>query len=148
MRTALLSAAALAVGLIGAAGSAEARQGCGIGFHRDIYGYCRPNLAPRPLVYPGIIYRPGFYAPIITAGTARAGTAGTVGRLTGPTAQPSDLVGCASVQSQRPRGREQGLGLLPSLNFSKSGFHHGDRLGPSPPPVRRRCPSCGGEPAR
>lgn len=44
------TAAVLAVGLLtAAAGTAEARQGCGPGFHRGYYGVCHPNL--------------GFYGP-------------------------------------------------------------------------------------
>jgi hypothetical protein len=61
MRTALLSAAVVAMSLIGAAGTAEARQGCGLGFHRDFYGYCRPNIGPGPFAYRPYAYRPGFY---------------------------------------------------------------------------------------
>lgn len=43
--------------------AAEARQGCGLGFHRGPYGGCRPNVAPgRVVVVPagptvGIFYR-------------------------------------------------------------------------------------------
>ncbi|WP_168880192.1 GCG_CRPN prefix-to-repeats domain-containing protein [Rhizobium sp. P28RR-XV] len=47
---ALTSIAALAA----VAPSAEARQGCGIGFHRGPYGACRPEFAPgRVIVVPG-----------------------------------------------------------------------------------------------
>src|SRR3954451_19978225 len=28
--------------------SAEAAQGCGAGYHRDVYGYCRPNYYGAP----------------------------------------------------------------------------------------------------
>lgn len=50
--------AALALGLVtGAAGTAEARDGCGPGFHRGFHGVCRPNFGPRPFVY-GYGYRP------------------------------------------------------------------------------------------
>ncbi len=37
-------AAVMAAGLVGAAtGTAEARDGCGLGFHRGPFGACRPN---------------------------------------------------------------------------------------------------------
>ncbi len=54
----------LALGtVVGAAPSAEAAQGCGPGFHRGFYGYCRPNLY-RPFAYrPYGYYRPAFYGP-------------------------------------------------------------------------------------
>ena len=52
---------ALAVGTIGFAAPAVARQGCGGGFHRGPYGHCRPN-AGTAVIYPG---RPviGVYYP-------------------------------------------------------------------------------------
>ncbi|MDP4004564.1 hypothetical protein Q8W67_13965 [Methylobacterium sp. NEAU K] len=47
----------MALGLTGATmGAAQARDGCGPGFHRGFYGYCRPNFGP-----PRLVYRPGFY---------------------------------------------------------------------------------------
>ena len=60
MRLKLAGAALLALGtLAGSAGNAEARDGCGPGFHRGFYGYCRPNLyGPR---FYG--YGPAFYGP-------------------------------------------------------------------------------------
>lgn len=55
-------AAVLAAGVaIAAASSAEARDGCGGGFHRGPYGHCRPNGGPGPFVVaPGIVVG-GFY---------------------------------------------------------------------------------------
>ncbi|MFC6790985.1 GCG_CRPN prefix-to-repeats domain-containing protein [Methylobacterium komagatae] len=51
MRMKLIGAALLAVGTVAAtAGTAEARDGCGPGFHRNFYGYCRPNGFYRPIV--------------------------------------------------------------------------------------------------
>lgn len=45
MHLRLAGAALLALGtLAGTATVAEARDGCGPGFHRGYYGYCRPNL--------------------------------------------------------------------------------------------------------
>lgn len=38
------------------ASSADARQGCGLGFHRNFYGYCRPNR------------RPVYAAPVLVVG--------------------------------------------------------------------------------
>ncbi|CAO4177434.1 GCG_CRPN prefix-to-repeats domain-containing protein [Methylorubrum populi] len=48
---------ALAAGLLTTASDAEARDGCGPGFHRGYYGWCRPNLVYRPYAY-GPFYRP------------------------------------------------------------------------------------------
>lgn len=71
----LLPAALLAAGLaapLATAGTAEARDGCGLGFHRGLYGFCRPNLGPRvvyapyvvrPVVYGPRVYGPRFYGP-------------------------------------------------------------------------------------
>ncbi|WP_412759792.1 GCG_CRPN prefix-to-repeats domain-containing protein [Methylorubrum subtropicum] len=45
---------ALVSGMLLTAPTAEARDGCGPGFHRDYYGGCRPNWRPyadRPFVY-------------------------------------------------------------------------------------------------
>ena len=57
-----LAVATVALGIFGAsAGAAEARDGCGPGFHRGFYGYCRPNLGYRPFVYRRFLYRPVFY---------------------------------------------------------------------------------------
>ncbi len=47
---------ALAAGLLTAGSAAEARDGCGLGFHRGFYGWCRPNLGYRPYAY-GPVYR-------------------------------------------------------------------------------------------
>jgi hypothetical protein len=42
---------ALAAGTVGSAMSpAEARGGCGVGFHRGPYNGCRPNRGPGPVV--------------------------------------------------------------------------------------------------
>jgi hypothetical protein len=58
MRMRHAAIAALSLGLVaGAAGAAEARDGCGLGFHRGIYGLCRPNFGPRPFADG---YGPGF----------------------------------------------------------------------------------------
>lgn len=54
MRLKLAGAALLALGtLAGTTGIAEARDGCGPGFHRGFYGYCRPNFGPRPYAFYG-----------------------------------------------------------------------------------------------
>ena len=43
-----LIAAALAAGVaMAGASAADARDGCGPGFHRGYYGHCRPNDGPR-----------------------------------------------------------------------------------------------------
>ena len=43
-----LIAAALAAGVaMAGASAADAREGCGPGFHRGPYGHCRPNDGPR-----------------------------------------------------------------------------------------------------
>ena len=47
MKRAIL-AAALSTGVaLTAMGTAHAAQGCGPGFHRGVYGACRPNYGPR-----------------------------------------------------------------------------------------------------
>jgi hypothetical protein len=50
-------AVALAAGVAFAAMSpAQARQGCGPGFHRGPYGHCRPNRGPGVVaVAPGLV---------------------------------------------------------------------------------------------
>jgi len=64
MRWKLLGAAVLALGTLAATGSsAEALDGCGPGFHRDFYGFCRPNLYG-PRFYGPVYYRPAFYGPL------------------------------------------------------------------------------------
>src|SRR6478609_3499213 len=58
-----LPAAVLAAALaapLATAGTAEARDGCGLGFHRGVYGLCRPNLGPWRAYRP-YAYRPAFY---------------------------------------------------------------------------------------
>lgn len=47
---------ALVSGVLLAAPAAEARDGCGPGFHRNFYGWCRPNVRP-------YAYRPDVYGP-------------------------------------------------------------------------------------
>lgn len=50
-----VGAAALAFATFGGmAGSAQAADGCGPGWHRNYYGYCRPNV--RPYVYGAPVY--------------------------------------------------------------------------------------------
>ena len=44
---------ALVSGVLLAAPAAEARDGCGPGFHRNFYGWCRPNVRP-------YAYRPAY----------------------------------------------------------------------------------------
>jgi hypothetical protein len=51
---------ALVGGLLLTGSSAEARDGCGPGFHRGFYGWCRPNVVYRPFVY-APAYRPFGY---------------------------------------------------------------------------------------
>lgn len=51
MKKSFLIACAAAAVLL-AASSADAMQGCGGGFHRGPYGYCRPNR-PAVVVVPG-----------------------------------------------------------------------------------------------
>jgi hypothetical protein len=79
---------ALASGVLLTAPAAEARDGCGLGFHRGYYGWCRPNLGYRPYAfapaYPRFGYRGwgGGYRWHYTAtggiGTSR-GTAAVIG---------------------------------------------------------------------
>lgn len=67
MRLKLAGAAVLALGAITAtAGTAEARDGCGPGFHRGWSGWCRPNVVYRPVVYRPVYWgyrRVGWYGP-------------------------------------------------------------------------------------
>jgi hypothetical protein len=61
MRWKLAGAAVLALGtLVGTVSSAEALDGCGPGFHRNFYGFCRPNFYG-PRFYGPVYYRPAFY---------------------------------------------------------------------------------------
>lgn len=61
MRLKLIGAALLALGTVTAtAGTAEARDGCGLGFHRNFYGFCRPNAFYRPYVVRPIYYGYGW----------------------------------------------------------------------------------------
>ncbi|WP_336488806.1 GCG_CRPN prefix-to-repeats domain-containing protein [Methylobacterium nigriterrae] len=67
MRLKLAGAAFLALGaMLATGGAAEARDGCGPGFHLGFYGYCRPNAFYRPIVYRPAFYgyrRVGWYGP-------------------------------------------------------------------------------------
>jgi len=49
---------ALVSGVLLAAPAAEARDGCGPGFHRGFYGWCRPNW--RPDAYRPFVSGPGY----------------------------------------------------------------------------------------
>ncbi|MFT4510454.1 GCG_CRPN prefix-to-repeats domain-containing protein [Caballeronia sp. 15711] len=49
MRTLLLLALSATVAIT-AVSPADAREGCGIGYHRGPYDGCRPNLGPGPVV--------------------------------------------------------------------------------------------------
>jgi hypothetical protein len=57
MKTVLLIATAAAMAL-GSVAPAQARQGCGPGFHRGPYGGCQPNGGPALVVAPtiGVFY--------------------------------------------------------------------------------------------
>ena len=49
MRMKIAGAALLALGTLTATmGTADAAQGCGPGFHRGYYGWCKPNWRPTP----------------------------------------------------------------------------------------------------
>jgi hypothetical protein len=51
-----LFALAIAAGaVVAAAAPAEARDGCGRGFHRGPYGHCRPDRGPVRIVPGGLI---------------------------------------------------------------------------------------------
>ncbi|UMY16710.1 hypothetical protein MMB17_18825 [Methylobacterium organophilum] len=52
---------ALSLGLLAAASGAEARDGCGPGFHRGYYGWCRPNLGVRAYGYGPVYPRFGYH---------------------------------------------------------------------------------------
>jgi hypothetical protein len=62
-------ALALAAGVaVAAASPADARQGCGPGFHRGPYGHCRPNgdramvaVGPRALIVGNFYDRRGYW---------------------------------------------------------------------------------------
>jgi hypothetical protein len=57
-----LIALALAAGVtVAAASSADAREGCGRGFHRGPYGHCRPNRGPDVRMAPGALIVGNFY---------------------------------------------------------------------------------------
>ncbi len=62
MRLKIAAATLLALGTVaGTAGTAEARDGCGPGFHRGWSGWCKPNWRPyayRPVIYARpVVYR-------------------------------------------------------------------------------------------
>jgi hypothetical protein len=50
MNKILIIALTCAATITGVASTAEARQGCGVGFHRGPYGACRPNVGRGPVV--------------------------------------------------------------------------------------------------
>ncbi len=51
----ILLGALASVAVLTAAAPADARDGCGAGFHRGPYGECHPNRGPGPmLVAPGV----------------------------------------------------------------------------------------------
>lgn len=54
----IVLAALVAVGAFAAVPPADARQGCGIGFHRGPYGGCRPNLRRGPVVRGPVVIVP------------------------------------------------------------------------------------------
>jgi hypothetical protein len=55
-------ALALAAGVaVAAASAADARQGCGPGFHRGPYGHCRPDRGGGVMVGPGTLVVGNFY---------------------------------------------------------------------------------------
>ena len=57
----ILLAALASAAVLTAAAPADARDGCGPGFHRGPYGHCRPNGGPEPvLLAPGLAIG-GFY---------------------------------------------------------------------------------------
>ncbi|GJD37256.1 GCG_CRPN prefix-to-repeats domain-containing protein [Methylobacterium aerolatum] len=61
MRMKLIGATMLAVGAFaGSVGGAQAQGGCGFGFHRTYYGFCRPNVVYRPYAVRPIYYGYGY----------------------------------------------------------------------------------------
>ncbi|WP_083468950.1 GCG_CRPN prefix-to-repeats domain-containing protein [Methylobacterium variabile] len=57
-------AAILSLGaVVGSGTSAEARDGCGPGFHRTWRGWCRPNFYGPRVYYAPVRYRPVVYGP-------------------------------------------------------------------------------------
>jgi hypothetical protein len=55
-------ALAFAAGVaVAAASPADAREGCGPGFHRGPYGHCRPNRGQGVMVNPGALIVGNFY---------------------------------------------------------------------------------------
>ncbi|MCE4223501.1 hypothetical protein HCU64_07035 [Methylobacterium sp. C25] len=61
MRSTWIAAPLVALGLLGAsAGIAEARDGCGPGFHRTPWGVCRPNAWGPRFYGPGVWGRPHY----------------------------------------------------------------------------------------
>lgn len=117
----LIIPVALASGVLLAAPAAEARDGCGLGFHRGFYGGCRPNLGYRPYAF-APAYRDFGYrrwgggtagiTPIVTGGTgmSRGTAAVTVGVASGM--RDGTTAGDASASAfpaggrARARGRE------------------------------------------
>uniref|UniRef100_A0A9E7ZWL1 Sulfur globule protein n=1 Tax=Bosea sp. NBC_00436 TaxID=2969620 RepID=A0A9E7ZWL1_9HYPH len=72
----VVGAAALAIATVGGmVGSAQAADGCGAGWHRDVYGFCRPNY--RPYVYGGpVVVGPVWRGPVYHAWGPRRGWGG------------------------------------------------------------------------
>ena len=61
----LLGAAALVAAGLANVTAAEAAQGCGRGFARDAFGFCRPFWGPRPVYRPyGWYGGPRYYRPV------------------------------------------------------------------------------------
>lgn len=53
MKKLFIIALTFVAALTAIAPAAEARQGCGVGFHRGPYGACRPNVPGPVVVVPG-----------------------------------------------------------------------------------------------
>lgn len=70
----VVGAATLAIATVGGmVGSAQAADGCGPGWHRNVYGYCRPN-AYRPYVYGApVVVGPVWRGPVYHAWGPRPG---------------------------------------------------------------------------
>jgi hypothetical protein len=75
MRWSMIAGAAiLSVGaVVGTGTTAEARDGCGPGFHRNWRGWCRPNLGPRVVYAPVVGYRTVVVGPRWGYGYRRVG---------------------------------------------------------------------------
>ncbi|BAQ45280.1 hypothetical protein Maq22A_c09975 [Methylobacterium aquaticum] len=75
MRWSMVAGAAiLSLGaVVGTGTTAEARDGCGPGFHRNWRGWCRPNLGPRVFYAPVVGYRTVVVGPRWGYGYRRVG---------------------------------------------------------------------------